>query len=160
MDDAELKAMGTVLAALESLEGDAQRRVLAWVRGRLDLGGAALDEGDPARGGRAEFADVAELVHAANPRSGREHALVVGYWLQVLEGKDGFGGSELNGILKNLGHGLSNVSVTLKGLMTRKPAYVMQTAKGQGRSARKTYKLTTAGITRVKELLRGSDGEE
>lgn len=160
MDDVELKAMGTVFEALEPLEAEAQQRVLSWVGGRLDLSDAApTPQGSAGNGGR-RFADVAELVDAAGPRSGTEYALTVAYWFQVVEGQSGFRGGELNDMLKNLGHGLSNVSVTLKSLIEKKPAYVMQIAKGRNRSGRKTYKLTAAGVTRVNEMIGGADDEE
>lgn len=160
MEDAELKAMGTVLQALQPLEADAQQRVLRWVGGRLDLGEAAPARDEPAGDGARKFGEVAELVDAANPRSGPEYALVGAYWLQVVGQQSGFRGGELNDMLKNLGHGLANVSVTLKNLIEKKPAYVMQTAKGRNRTGRKTYKLTAAGIARVNEMIGGSDAEQ
>lgn len=164
MDDAELMAMKVVYEALEPLDEGARKRTLAWAAGRLDIDAGPTPEGNPpgdATGSEALFADVADLVDTAQPSSGADYALAIGYWLQVVEGREGWSGNEVNSLLKDLGHGLANVTVTLSRLMKRKPSLVMQTAKsGRSAQARKTYKLTTAGIREVKAMLTGTGSEE
>jgi DNA-binding PadR family transcriptional regulator len=45
-------------------------------------------------------------------------------------------------------------------LMKRKPSLVMQTAKaGRSAQARKTYKLTAAGVREVKAMIAGASEE-
>jgi hypothetical protein len=65
---------------------------------------------------------------------------------------------ELNTNLKNLGHGLSNVTDALTSLINRKPSFVLQTAKsGKSRQARKKYKLTRAGLDEVRRMIQGQE---
>jgi hypothetical protein len=166
MPDRELEAMQSLSAALSELDPDARRRVLSWASDRFDVAlrassvrRAAPD--DEMEEGRENFKDVGDLVHAAQPTTGPEHALVVAYWFQEIEGRDGWGGGDLNDALRNMGAGLANVTKTLDLLKARKPALVMQIGKsGRSRQARKTYKLTTAGVREVRAMLaRGSDQE-
>jgi len=59
-----------------------------------------------------------------------------------------------NASLKDLGHGLSNVTVALDGLKDEKPALILQLKKsGTSKQARKTYKLTVEGAKRVRQML-------
>ena len=157
MEDAELVAMQKVYDALDSLDEAARQRTLSWAADRLDLklGGPRTKSADrQASVEERTFGDVAALMHAAEPQSGLEFALSVAYWLQVVEEKDGWSGNEVNSVLKNLGHGLSNVTTTLSSLIKRKPAFVMQTGKsGRSAQAKKTYKLTTSGIAEVERMV-------
>lgn len=161
MNDPELDAMSSVNQALDVLEPPARARVLSWAAAKWDipLGSpkgstrgavSAVDHGGDGRG----FADVADLVHAAQPSNGPQRALVVAYWFQELQGRDGWSGADINSTLKNMGTGLANVTNTLDSLKAKKPALVMQVGKaGRSRQARKTYKLTSAGIGLVSEML-------
>jgi hypothetical protein len=160
MSDPELDAMATVFAALEPLDDPARGRVLKWAAAKFEIsssaqaGGAALAADLDVDGGSHQFDDMADLVHAAQPSNGPERALVVGYWFQELQGNDGWTGGDINSSLKNMGSGLANVTKTLDSLKARKPALVMQTSKsGRSRQARKTYKLTVAGVQAVKAML-------
>jgi hypothetical protein len=161
MDDPELDAMGAMLNALDPLEPGARERVLNWAAAKweVQLGPATRGrrstqlEADDETDGR-EFSDVADLVHAAQPSNGPQRALVVGYWFQELQGRDGWSGADINSTLKNMGSGLSNVTKTLESLKAKRPALVMQVGKmGRSRQARKTYKLTSAGVNEVRRML-------
>jgi hypothetical protein len=82
--------------------------------------------------------------------------LVAGYWVQVCGGADSFDGFSVNRELKNLGHGLINVTVAIEGLRKQQPARALQLAKaGKSQQARKTYKLTVVGIKAVEEMISG-----
>jgi hypothetical protein len=116
---------------------------------------------DKPRGGSdgddGELEDIADLYDAANPKTDAKRALIAGYWLSVGEGKTEFTGQAANTHLKNLGHGVSNITVALSQLKGQKPSLVMQTAKsGKSKQARKKYKLTTAGVSEVKAMLSAS----
>jgi hypothetical protein len=94
-----------------------------------------------------------------------EKALVVGYWFQVVQGQPDFGGQEVNSTLKNIGHGIANITDAFTTASSRKPSLVMQTQKtGTSRQARKQYKLTVAGVRWVESRLANpgtlGDGEE
>lgn len=168
MSDPELEAMETVHRVLSELDEAAQERVLRWASDRFGVAQSpTTPKGGPpgAFGGGQdegrEFRDVGELVHAAQPGSGPDYALAVAYWFQEVQERDGWTGADVNNTLKNLGHGLANVTQTLNSLKARKPALVMQVAKsGRSRQARKTYKLTTAGVRTVRDMLAGEHNAE
>ncbi len=165
MADPELEAMGVVYEALAGLDDEARGRVVAWAVGKFDVAEPArpAGAGPPSVAGTSHevprFADVADLVHAAQPQGGPEHALAVAYWIQRVEGHDGWAGAQINDQLKNLGHPQTNITATLSRLIKRKPSLVVQTAKtGRSQQARKTYKLTAAGLRVVEQML--TTGEE
>ncbi len=169
MANPELKAMETVFNALDGLEPSERARVLRWAADKFEITGlpskGAAKGGAPVGGDDDDetpaFSEIGDLVHAAAPTGGPQYALVVAYWMQQIEERDGWSGGELNTTLKNLGHGLPNVTKTLDSLRTRKPALVMQVAKsGRSRQARKTYKLTAAGVRAVREMLSSSGNGE
>lgn len=166
MEDTELIAMKTIYSALEPLDEAARQRTLAWVADRLEIK-RAPSPGNGANPGSAlgdekesRFSSVAELVDAAQPSTGAERALAVAYWFQVIEGREGWSGGDVNSQLKDLGHGLANVTVALNRLMDRKPSLVIQTARsGRSAQSRKTYKLTAAGLRKVQTMLAGTGDE-
>jgi hypothetical protein len=165
MDDAELMAMKVIYDALAPLDEAARKRTMTWAASRLEIEpGKASHSGTSPKAtidGGSDFADVAALVDAARPSDGNDYALAIAYWLQVVEGREGWSGNEVNSQLKNLGHGLSNVTATLGRLRKRKPSLVMQTAKsGRSAQARKTYKLTAAGIREVQAMVAGNASED
>jgi hypothetical protein len=162
MDDPELDAMRAVAAALEPLRSDEKgvARVLRWAREKY-LGEAAGDSAGAKRKATAgtpdEFEDVASLYVAASPKTDAERALVVGYWFQVHQGMKDFDSQRVNAELKNMGHGVGNITDAFTTLIDRKPQYVIQTRKsGTSRQARKLYRVTNEGINRVRDLLGGS----
>jgi hypothetical protein len=154
--------MGTIQAALQDLDDDARSRVLAWATDRFD---AKPHETVESRDGQTQtagrFAEVADLIEAARPTTGPERAIAVAYWLQEFQGRSGgWTGAEVNDALRNLGHGLANVTKTLSSQMARRPQLVMQVGKsGRSRQARKTYKLTTAGVAAAQEMISRSRDE-
>jgi len=157
MTDPELAAMDTVVGALEGLDEDGRSRVLRYASDRFGVEAWRGSASTPKAEGPAasSFSEVGELMHAARPNAGPERALVAGYWLQELGGRtSGWGGAEVNDLLKNMGHPLANVTKTLDSLRQRNPQLVMQIGKsGRSRQARKTYKLTSAGVGAVREML-------
>src|SRR5947208_3510242 len=147
--DSELEAMQAVYAALVDLDGLARARVLSWAESKFeieppnkakrDVGRNTGEREDDDRLGR-RYVDIGDLMDAAQPSDGPERALVVAYWFQEVEGRDGWGGGDVNNALKNLGHPLANVTKTLTSLRGRKPSLVMQVGKsGRSAQARKTY---------------------
>src|SRR5204862_6999499 len=101
-----------------------------------------------------EYQDFPTLFDAASPATEPEHAHVARYWIQVNQGKEDLHGQLLNDELKNMGHGIGNVTDALSSLIERRPALVIQTRKsGTSRQARKKYRLTTEGIRAVEQML-------
>jgi hypothetical protein len=154
MTDPEIAAMSAVHKTLEGLEPSARQRVLEWVAKRFELsvktGTAGVFSADPS----ASFSTFAELMEKARPVLEKDKALVGGYWLQIVRGNEFFGSEPLNYELKNTGHGLKNVTDCLSRLIDEKPQLVLQLRKtGTAKQARKTYKLSLAGIKRVEEMM-------
>lgn len=172
-DDPEIKAMQVAAGAINALEDDAAKaRVIEWVARRFGvsvrsataaMAGAAVGTGAAFNASVAEaFADFADLLGAANPRTDVERALVGGYWFQAVKENPSFNAQDINTELKNAGQGVRNITDALAGLIDRRPQYALQVAKtGRTRQARKTYKLTTAGINAVRQMIqRATNGEE
>ena len=170
-DDMEFAAMKAVLVALEPLDVQSRQRVLAYVAARLEISPVGTVRSSTVGGGEEnrgesepeadstphrEFATLAELHEAASPQSNSERVLVAAYWLQVIEGRDSFVSYSVNQSLKDLGHGVRNITERFDALKRQKPALVLQLKKaGKSRQARKTYKITTAGVAAVEEMIDG-----
>lgn len=157
--DAEIAAMSAVAKALEPLDEAVRRRVVGWAASRfgsqlvnnVESGGQTLAIADAEP---ADFEDFAELFAAAGPKSDKDRALVAAYWAQVCQGQSSFPSQTLNANLKDLGHGLSNVTMALDALKAEKPSLILQLKKsGTSKQARKTYKLTVEGAKRVRQMV-------
>jgi hypothetical protein len=161
MPNAELEAMGKMAAIVEPLEPDARTRAVSWIVqhfgieiGRVPFGKRTGAPDTPARAVPLDFDTLADLFHAARPRTDREKALVAAYWIQQSKGTAQFASQEVNSELKHLGFGVSNITDALSQLMNEKPSYVIQLKKsGSSKQARKTYKVTDAGNRKVEEML-------
>lgn len=159
-DLAELDAMKQMAAALESLDEQARQRALQWAISRY-LGGrmtSASNSRPPTTmvtGSDAlDFQTFAELFNAANPGTERDKALIAAYWIQVCQNSDSFPAQVLNDELKNLGHGIGNITDALTQLKNDRPALALQLKKsGTSKQARKIYKLTHEGLKRVQQLI-------
>ena len=168
--DLELKAMGEVKAALDSLSSDeaARTRVIRWAAEKfgIDLGAVKKKKSEtPKSDGEGEDSDepygtFAELYTATGSPAGEaDRALVACYWFQVVKKQSTFGGQDVNSELKHVGAGLPNVTVVFNRLKDKKPALLMQVSKaGKSQQARKKYKLTAPGVARVDALLETPDG--
>lgn len=162
--DPELVAMSAVVDAIKDLDDDVRARVIDWAAKRYDVkvqatkpeggddaAGAAEDEESAAHGFK-HFSDVLDATHS--PRTDADRALVGGYWFQVVQGQETFTGYQVNNELKNAGHGIGNITDALTTLQRRTPAQVRQTMKsGRTKQARKTYKLTVAGVRAVEAMM-------
>lgn len=164
----ELEAMSTIASALDGLgEGEeaTRARIVQWLAARYGTkivsspaaGGPTepvADAGTVTGAGGSDFDTVADLFHAASPTTNGERALVVSHWVTEYEEKPEFGSQEINATLKDLGHGIKNITEAFSSLMKRSPALVMQTRKtGKGPQARKKYKLTVAGQEEVRRMI-------
>ncbi len=163
MDDKQINAMQAVVKALDELEQPDLRVVLGFIGMRYGgikapapplggIGGAPAANG--ANPGTETYPTFPDLFPAANPETEADKALVAGYWVQVGQQKGQFESFAANSALKDMGYTVSNITRALDALMAQDPKYVMQVKKtGTSRQARKTYKLTQAGLKRVAEML-------
>lgn len=162
-----MEALQKVYKILESLEEEVRERVFtsAAVMLGISASGARFtsskieemsEDIDENNENPSEYDSLAELYAAADPTSNADKALVAGYWLQVCQGVENFSGFSVNNELTNLGHRLANVTDAFSSLIKTKPALTLQIRKtGRSRQARKTYKLSEAGINKVKEMISG-----
>lgn len=171
--DPEVTAIGKVNEALSGLDPEMQQRVLRWAASKFkvtvaqtktpadDDGHDEEEEQEPEPATPDTPTDIALLYDAANPSTEADKALVIGYWLQVIQGNSDWTGFSVNKALNNLGHGVKNITVALSALIDSTPRLVMQTHKsGKAKQARKKYKMTNEGIKRVKQMLAGNSGQD
>ena len=162
----ELDAMKAIAAELSKLDEAGVKRVLRWAadafaaKGSVNAGGLRFDNEPKTNGDAAElkskYASLADFYGACSPTQENDKALVVGYWVQVLQGAGDFDSQSINKELKNLGHGVANITSAFDSLMARKPQLVIQTKKsGTTRQARKLYKLTVEGQRSVEQMVGG-----
>lgn len=156
-DDAELDAMASIKAAMERLDPDARTRVIWWITQKFDIelrrssgdrsgaGGKSSSDNDADSGEGPKFEDFADLYDAVGPATDRERVLVAAYWMHKT-GESTFGSLELNKMLKDLGHPVSEMAKAMQWNIDNRPALILQLRKsGSSRQARKTYKLTAEG---------------
>ena len=162
--DKETKAIGEIAGIVSALDEDQRERVLRYIAERFNIAGSSrslkLSPGgisaQPSVDKSAGFSDLASLVDATRPDTDPMRALAAGYWLQVCKGSPSFDAQTANTELKHLGHPSSNITVALGSLINQKPALALQLRKsGNSKQARKSYKITEAGIRRVKAMLAG-----
>lgn len=170
-EDEEFAAMQSVYKALEALGPEARQRVMAYNNSRLEIakstpvveivlakggGEKEVSETPKQQNGAIKYGSFAELFDAAQPSSNSDKVLVAGYWLQVCQSQDSWDSQSANTLLKNLGHGIANITNAIDGLKNQKPALALQLKKsGSSQQARKTYKVTVSGITSVETMTRG-----
>ena len=159
---AEFNAFKAVHDALEPLSEDARGRVIKSVTTLLGIH-AHLPLASPSETthpsleeeekGNRSFSNLAELFDAATPGPNSEKALLAGYWIQVEGGADSFTSQEVNKELRNLGHKIGHITSAISALQSTKPQLVFQLKKsGTSQQARKTFKISDAGVKRVHEM--------
>ena len=169
--DREFAAMQSVYEALEPLDTESRRRVFEYIGARLGISAARRAPSSPAvdaeeireeghevepSASEREFATLADLQDAANPALDKDRVLVTAYWLQICEGAENFGAYSVNQALKELGHGVSHITHAFDALRRPKPSLILQLKKaGKSRQARKTYKVTEAGVAAVRAMIDG-----
>jgi hypothetical protein len=170
--DAEFSAIRAVYAALARLDEPAQSRVRTYISARLGITTKRTLAGEKGSDFREmdedevsetrvpisgpQYGSFAELYDAAQPSTESDKALVAGYWFQVCQGAVSFDGFSANRELKHLGHRLGNVTVAIDRLKSQRPALALQLRKdGKTKQARKTYKITDAGIKSVDAMING-----
>lgn len=170
MPNPELEAMAKMAELVEPLDPSARTRAILWLIQsygieipRYPLSGpksvGAHETPTAMRAGSPMFDSLADLFHAAGPKTDREKALVAAYWIQTSKGMTHFAAQEVNSELKHLGFGVSNITDALSQLMNEKPSLVIQLKKsGNSKQARKTYKVTDSGNRKLEEMLSQHEG--
>lgn len=158
----EMEAMQLVHKALAELHQEGRQRVINYIVSLFKLDTVIADPEEPTRSADTSsnspaaptFDSLADLYDAASPGTNAEKALVVGVWLQENLGNDSFSSQTVNSELKHLGHGVANITAALEQLKEMKPAHIQQLRKsGSSQQARKTYKVTLAGVRAVSAMI-------
>lgn len=175
MQLSDLKALETILKTLEPLSEDERERVLRWASEKLGIRQAALGRSGsdtlkkPAAIDAAfekhpgGFQSVGEFLAAASPTSDADRVLCVAVYLQDFsESADvTLSGKQINDELKNLGHGVKNITDAINTLKARKPQHMIQTKKsGKAKQAWKEYRVTRAGVEHAYRLISEGDGDQ
>ena len=166
MDDRELNAMNQIVNALENLEDEVIERILKWTAQRYSakilspFEKNVADTTKQAELNKDAFPGVADFFDKAKPRMGYEKVLIVAYYLQKIDGKEDLDAQSVNTELKNLGHGVQNITEAFSVLINRKPSLAMQTRKtGSAKQGRKKYKITIEGLRKVERMVTGVQEE-
>jgi hypothetical protein len=164
---AEIEAMKSVANAIKDLDDAARGRVLSWLTGRYNVEAADATPPDsertafPSKKKQSSEMDLPTTFAAARPESDTDRALVGAYWFQVIKGQADIDSQDVNSELKQLGHGVGNITRAFDHLMAAKPQLVIQTRKaGKAKQARKKYRVTEAGIARVNQLMAGKTAHQ
>lgn len=155
--DPEIEAMAKLKDVLTPLDEETREHVIRWAAERFGLSSPRRRSAllSPAMGDD-EYEDLGSFFTQVSPSTDAEKALGVGYWLQAIKGQDTFDGGSINTELKNLGHGVSNITRAFDDLKGRRPALAIQVHKsGKAKQARKKYKITDAGAKKVRQMLSG-----
>lgn len=160
----EISAMESIGKALSSLDEETRQRVLSWATAKFLPSQPlrfkethALSRIDANEDQESALSSFAELFAAVQPNDNPEKALAAAYWLQVYEGMESFSSQQINTELKNLGHGIPNVTSALSKCLKRQPAEILQLKKsGSSQQARKTYKATTSGLSKIKSMIQNA----
>ena len=171
----DLKALETILKALEPLPEAERERVLRWASEKLGVQNVAVTRpsGAPKKTPAIEvafekhpggFQNVGEFLAAASPTSDADRVLCVAAYLQDFSESPDFTtltGKQINDELKNLGHGVKNITDSINTLKARKPQHMIQTKKaGKAKQAWKEYRVTRAGVEYAYKLITEDDGSE
>lgn len=157
--DDELEVMGAVYNEFMRVDDEAKQRVLDWIAGKFSLISSknAITGTKPLAGETItieSFDSVADAFTTASPEIDRDKALIVAAFLQRKMGKGEITGYEINQELRQLGHGLRNVTDAMSQMMEKKPKLMIQVKKeGKSKQARKKYKVTSEGFKAVQEML-------
>lgn len=148
-EEAEIQALVKIQRALAPLSTESRSRVLAWF---AQESGRGTGSGRPASAVGSE--DLSTWFEAAGPRSESERVLVACHYHQQVRGESDVGARAISDELKQMGHGSSHVSWTMRQLNAREPALLMVASKsGSGRGTKYRYRLTSAGSKRVSQML-------
>ncbi|MYB39948.1 hypothetical protein F4X86_01465 [Candidatus Saccharibacteria bacterium] len=169
-DEKEVQAISDIYRILGGLDEDTCLRVLTLAISKFGTGsnqqapsalvtphqGVSNNSSELSESGFDSFAELYDAFNAANET---EQALIAAYWVQKVEGSTSWQSLAPNKLLKDTGYGIENITRALSGSIDRKPKHIVQLKKdGKSKQARKTYKLTSAGIKYVKSRL--DDAEE
>jgi len=155
----EIDTMQALAKALDALDDEGARlRVITWAASKYAPSvGVAKGKGGGEEAPGEDFADFPSLFDATDPKTDANKALVAAYWHQTSQGQSDLDSLTLNTALKNMGHGVGNITDALTGQMKKKPALILQVGKsGKAKQGRKKYRVTSAGVKAVQAMIKSA----
>ncbi len=155
----ELMIMRTISQTLDAVDDETKGRIIRWIVDKYGISVGTKGGRKEPEASLEETERLEDLWVTANPETQSDKVLVVGSWLQVSEDRQEIEAFRVNRILKNLGHGIPNITSAFDNLIEARPQLAIQVKKsGVTRQARKKYRITAAGIQRVKEMIAEEEG--
>lgn len=150
----ELRVMDEVARLIEPLEPESRGRVVGWLVAKFaEVSGASQPSGRQGTRGSAPE-DLPSLFDRAQPRTQAESALLVAYWLHQRQDSPDLDSAQINAALRDLGHGIPNITQAMTSLIKANPRLILQTKKtGNSRQSRKRYRVTSEGMKQVERML-------
>lgn len=174
--DPELQAMSQVFEALKHLENEQRRRIITWVKDRLentepvpytgpvptnDAPLAAVPVAIPAetppkdRHDLSRFDTVLDLFAESTVKKATSKILLMAAYLQERHNYKEISSYDVNFRLKRIGHGVTNISSLINGILNKKPPLMMMIGgETHKKQARRKFSVTVEGIKVAKSYLR------
>lgn len=179
----ELRAIENTYKELKTFDNDAQVRIINWLIQKFQLQGqtpvsvessvahqstivekpqSLPNENHASTQGTTtvdastlkEFPTLKELFKSANPSSGPEKALLAAAFIQVKNKTEELSAQIINRELKAIKHPSGNITSDMASLIKRSPALMeLSTSDSNENRSRKKYRVTDAGILRVRSLI-------
>ncbi|MBX3185681.1 MAG: hypothetical protein KF819_01645 [Labilithrix sp.] len=168
----EAKAIETCGKAFTPLNTQGRRRVLQWLIDSYgtDAEGAASRapaRDQPAGTRRAprieEDSSFEDFFDQKEPKSDVHRALVAAYWLQFRGegGAEGFTPAEVNALLGEIGHDVTNIANAFVNLRAKKKGKGAFLVYAPGDKSKKRHRVTPAGRKIVEAMVAGnSNGKD
>jgi hypothetical protein len=173
--DPELHAMSLVFEALKNLDNGQRRRILGWVKDRLEATAAPTVEGEaaamttapqalippapaapkpPAKKDLANFETALDLFSESSAKKSTSKVLLMAAYLQERHNYKEISSYDINFRLKRIGHGVTNISSLINGILKRKPHLLIQVdAENLPKQARRKFRVTVEGLTVARSFL-------
>jgi hypothetical protein len=178
MELKDLRALEEILNTLEPLNKEEQIRVLRWTVEKLGMESLGLSLAAALRQDvrkihpvtaaferhTSGFQSTAEFLAAADLQTDADRVLCAALYLQDLSGdapERTLTGKEINDALKELGHGVKNITDCINTLKNRKPQHMIQIRKsGKSNQSWKEYRVTNAGSDYIFRLISEGSANE
>jgi hypothetical protein len=97
--------------------------------------------------GLMKYDTFQDLCFSSNAKTVTAKILLAAAYLNENKNIKEFGSSDVNALMKKIGHGVPNISAAINNLMDKNPPLLVQTGKpGTRKHARRTYSVTEEGL--------------
>lgn len=179
--DPELHAMSLVFDALKELDNGQRRRIIQWVKDRLQTNleeipapapvpapqtvvapaapapaPAPVAEAPrvPAKKDLAHFETAMDLFAESSAKKSTSKVLLMAAYLQERHNYKEISSYDINFRLKRIGHGVTNISSLINGILKRVPHLLVQVdAENLPKQARRKFRVTVEGLNVARSFL-------